>query len=163
MGWINNLQQVFIFFFFFQEEGKGSSVFPEYALVLQRFSIHRFQKRLLMGGGFNSKFQTVSVHMKKIPTCLYFSHYPKQCKGQQISTAMGNSQSLSQQDCLGKEKVMVMGFDKEFLRGYLFFQKSGFSFNLVLLFKYTEDHNCSEENPEQEVCPSRIAIIHSSS
>jgi len=58
---------------------------------------------------------------------------------------------------------MTMGFDKELLRGSLFFQKSGFSFHLVLLFIYTEEHHCSEENPDQEVCPSRIAIIHPSS
>lgn len=115
-----------------------------------------------MGGWFTSKFWLVSVHMEKIPPCLHFSYYPKQRKGQQISTAMGDSQSLSQQDCLGRGKVMVMDFDKEFLRGSLFFQKFGFSFHLVSLFKYTEDHHCSEENPEQEVCPNGMAIIHSS-
>lgn len=149
---LTNLQQDFIFLFF--QEGKGSSVFSDYFLFLHRFSAHRFWKRLVMGGCFNSRIQMVSVNMKKILTCLFFSYYLRQHKGQRISTAIGNSQSLSQQDCLGRGKVMVMGFDKEFLRGSLFFQKSGFSFLLVSLF---------EENLVQEVCPKRVAIIHPSS
>lgn len=101
----------------------------------------------------------VSVHMTNTLTCLYFSYYPKQHKGQQISALMGNFQSLSQQDCLGRGKVMVMGFDKEFLRVSLFFQKSGFSFHLASLFKYTNDHCCSEKNPEQEM--SKWSSYHS--